>query len=347
MVASKSQQNTFGAYLRHGLPGKGSETPHLLAGVRALGLTVWPAPFAYAQGNICFSSMSQGKNMPADRAPETAATPLSVRACSPRRLESHANLCPCPATLRKWDTALIKFARAARLTLEQLTDTQLAFPLLVGALRQFFEAHDWLSGRRLYLGAFVRLNYRPTRVCHTFGDPNGPTALDGALHLLHGGVHPSSNTIAFQSIPQRRKGVVELILFHAPSNVFARIGFLNYLLTDEMARLVTVSSSVHKELMNTVTESESRTNFDLLACHLKVISLLRWRPSSLECLLQRYVKECGATSFSDWLEQETQQASREGWFYDGETNCLEDEYGVEIGSPVTIGSPFDDAIDDA
>jgi hypothetical protein len=176
MVASESQQNTFGAYLRHGLPGKGSETPHLLAGVRALGLTVWPAPFAYAQGNICFSSMSQGKNMPADRAPETAATPLSVRACSPRRLESHANLCPCPATLRKWDTALIKFARAARLTLEQLTDTQLTFPLLAGALRQFFIANDWLSGRRLYLGAFVRLNYRPTGVCPTFGDPNGPIA---------------------------------------------------------------------------------------------------------------------------------------------------------------------------
>jgi hypothetical protein len=151
----------------------------------------------------------------------------------------------------------------------------------------------------LYLVAFVRLNYRPTGVCPTFGDPSGPTALDGTQ------AHPSCNTIAFQSVPQRRKGVVELILFHAPSNVFARFGFLNYLLTNEMARLVTVSSSVHKELMNTVNESESRTTFDLLACHLKVVSLLRWRTSSLECLLQRYVQECGATSFSDWLEQKT------------------------------------------
>jgi hypothetical protein len=239
MVAPGSQQNSFCAYLLDGLPGKGSSTPHLLAGVRALGLTVWPNPFAYVQGTINFSSMPQLRMKdyrPADpvrpytawtfqchlrrnRATETAPTPSCTHdsACRFLTYDPQANLSAYPALLCIWDTALIKFARAAGLSLKELTDTELSFPLVAQALQQFWATSDWLSGRRLYLGAFVRLNYRDDSIrnCRSssngpstceplaFGDPYGPSALDGML------ARPPCTTIGFQSLPQHRKGIVE------------------------------------------------------------------------------------------------------------------------------------------
>jgi hypothetical protein len=69
---------------------------------------------------------------------------------------------------------------------------------------------------------------------------------------------------------------VELFLFNAPFSTFGEFPFFNYLETNEMARLVTISSSVQEGLMNTVTSFayESRTAFDLLVCHLKVVKPL-------------------------------------------------------------------------
>jgi hypothetical protein len=314
---------TLCAYLRTGVHPKNANRPYLFAGLRALALT----PFAYAQGRITFK--------PAGRASGTAATPL----------ESHASLCPSPGRLRDWDTALIKFALVARLKLQQLTDTERSFPLIAAALEKFHCNKDWVSGRLLFMGAFVRLNYRASELYNnnqyeafTFGDPSGPTAVDDGMLA-----RPSCNTFCFQSLPQDRKGLVELFLFHAPSKAFGQFVFFNYLETIEMARLVTISSSVHEGLMNTVTtfSYESRTAFDLLLCHFKAVNLLRWggEKSSLESHLGRYVREGGATPFSDWLEQRTKEACRERWFYDVTTR-----ESVQI---VTVfdGEVFDNTFD--
>ena len=351
------------------MPGQGSSTPHLLAGVRALGLTAWPNPFAYVQGTtaaaISFSNMPQPAAhyyRPADpvrpysaytfqchlrrnRATETAPTALSTHDNARRFMpcDPQAKFAAHPGLLCVWDNALIKFARAAGLSLKELTDTDLSFPLVKQALQQFGTTNDWISGRRLYLGAFVRLNYRDDGMhsCRSstcgpsnykslaFGDPNGPTVFDGML------ARPPCTTIGFQALPQRRRGIVELILFHAPSNALERFGLFNYLPTPDMAHLVSVSSSVHDGLMNTVTmfAFESHTASDLLACHLKVVSLLRRRALSLESLLWHYVEECGATPFRDWLEYMTQNASRDNISREEGTACTVDQYGVETGSP--------------
>ena len=67
-----------------------------------------------------------------------------------------------------------------------------------------------------------------------FGDPSGPTVFDGML------ARAPCTTIGFQALPQQRKGIVELILFHAPPNALERFGVFNYLPTPDMAHLVLV-----------------------------------------------------------------------------------------------------------
>jgi hypothetical protein len=118
------------------------------------------------------------------------------------------------------------------------------------------------------------------------------------------------------------KGLIELILFHAPSKALERFGLFNYIPAHDMPHLISVTSSVHDGFMKEVNmfAFESHTASELVACHLKVVSLLRRRASSLESLLWHYEEGCGATPFHDWLDAMSANPSQRG------ISCV-DQYG--------------------
>jgi hypothetical protein len=214
------------------------------------------------------------------------------------------------------------------LTLEQMINTKISFPLITQALELFKETDDWCSGRRLFLGAFIRLGYRDDGLYASddeslaFGDPQGPSVSDGFFS------RPLCAATLYHAMAQHRKGIVERILFRAPSNTFARFRVFKYLMVQDMARLIGVACSVHSGLQRAMNlfAVEDRSTLELLSCHFKVVNILRHRAINVAAFLGQYQHD---QPFSDWLEAMTQLASQDGVKRDVSLAYSVDQYGVE------------------